>query len=149
MAADAHEAVERAARDSYGKLLAFLSARSRDIAAAEDALADAFGAALGDWPRSGIPGNPEAWLLTAARGRYPVRGAGGARARSPSRGGARGHLRRLWQRLGRRRRGQQLEGRLVGRSDLSRPAGRGAAPQRAGGARPARADAALRGAPCR
>jgi predicted RNA polymerase sigma factor len=69
MAANAYEAVERAARDSYGRLLAFLSARSRDIAAAEDALADAFGAALGDWSRSGIPGNPEAWLLTAARRR--------------------------------------------------------------------------------
>src|SRR6476620_3331595 len=69
MAGNAYEAVERAARDSYGKLLAFLSARSRDIAAAEDALADALGAALGDWPRSGIPGNPEAWLLTAARRR--------------------------------------------------------------------------------
>jgi RNA polymerase sigma-70 factor (ECF subfamily) len=69
MAANAYEAVERAARDSYGKLLAFLSARSRDIAAAEDALADAFGAALADWPRSGIPGNPEAWLLTTARRR--------------------------------------------------------------------------------
>jgi predicted RNA polymerase sigma factor len=69
MTANAHEAVERAARDSYGRLLAFLAARSRDIAAAEDALADAFGAALGDWPRSGIPANPEAWLLTAARRR--------------------------------------------------------------------------------
>ena len=69
MAANAYEAVERAARDSYGRLLAFLSARSRDIAAAEDALADAFGAALADWPRAGIPANPEAWLLTAARRR--------------------------------------------------------------------------------
>jgi RNA polymerase sigma-70 factor (ECF subfamily) len=69
MAADAYDAVERAARDSYGRLLAFLSARSRDIAAAEDALADAFGAALADWPRSGIPASPEAWLLTTARRR--------------------------------------------------------------------------------
>jgi RNA polymerase sigma-70 factor (ECF subfamily) len=69
MAANANEAVERAARDSYGRLLAFLSARSRDIAAAEDALADAFGAALADWPTSGVPARPEAWLLTAARRR--------------------------------------------------------------------------------
>lgn len=69
MGADAHEAVERAARDSYGRLLAFLSARSRDIAAAEDALADAFGKALSDWPKTGIPANPAAWLLTAARRR--------------------------------------------------------------------------------
>lgn len=64
---DANDAVERAARESYGRLLAFLSARSRDIAAAEDALSDAFGAALTTWPRTGIPSSPEAWLLTAAR----------------------------------------------------------------------------------
>lgn len=64
---DAYDAVERAARESYGRLLAFLSARSRDIAAAEDALADAFGAALANWPRTGVPASPEAWLLTAAR----------------------------------------------------------------------------------
>jgi len=69
VAESAHDAVERAARESYGRLLAFLSARSRDIAAAEDALSDAFGAALASWPRSGIPGNPEAWLLVAARRR--------------------------------------------------------------------------------
>jgi RNA polymerase sigma-70 factor (ECF subfamily) len=59
--------VEKAARESYGRLLAFLSARSRDIAAAEDALSDAFGAALSTWPHCGIPAHPEAWLLTAAR----------------------------------------------------------------------------------
>jgi predicted RNA polymerase sigma factor len=39
---DARRAVERAARDSYGRLLAFLAARSRDVAAAEDALGDAW-----------------------------------------------------------------------------------------------------------
>ncbi|MFI4968665.1 MAG: RNA polymerase sigma factor, partial [Lysobacterales bacterium] len=48
---------------------AFLAARSHDLAAAEDALADAFHAALQSWPRDGIPGQPEAWLLTAARRR--------------------------------------------------------------------------------
>ncbi len=64
---DAYDAVEQAARESYGRLLAFLSARSRDIAAAEDALADAFGAALANWPNAGVPAHPEAWLLTAAR----------------------------------------------------------------------------------
>ena len=66
---DARRAVERAARDSYGRLLAFLAARSRDVAAAEDALADAFAAALQKWPESGVPEKPEAWLLTAARHR--------------------------------------------------------------------------------
>ncbi|WP_225766155.1 RNA polymerase sigma factor [Inquilinus sp. Marseille-Q2685] len=66
---DTRRAVERAARDSYGRLVTFLAARSRDIAAAEDALADAFRAALETWPRDGVPDRPEAWLLTAARRR--------------------------------------------------------------------------------
>ncbi|MEO8922732.1 MAG: DUF6596 domain-containing protein [Caldimonas sp.] len=65
----AKAAVERAARDSYGRLVAFLAMRSRDVAAAEDALADAFEAALESWPSSGVPEKPEAWLFTAARRR--------------------------------------------------------------------------------
>ena len=64
---DAAAAAEAAARRSYGKLVAFLAARTRDVAAAEDALSAAFEAALRDWPASGIPANPEAWLMTAAR----------------------------------------------------------------------------------
>jgi RNA polymerase sigma-70 factor (ECF subfamily) len=44
-----------------------LAARSRDIAGAEDALGDAFLSALRTWPERGIPDNPDAWLLTAAR----------------------------------------------------------------------------------
>ena len=68
-AVDARGAVERAARDSYGRLIAFLAARSRDVAAAEDALADAFQAALETWPRTGVPDKPEAWLLVTARRR--------------------------------------------------------------------------------
>jgi RNA polymerase sigma-70 factor (ECF subfamily) len=55
------------ARESYGRLLAFLAVRTRDVAAAEDALGDAFAAALRTWPRDGVPANPAAWLLTAAR----------------------------------------------------------------------------------
>jgi RNA polymerase sigma-70 factor (ECF subfamily) len=58
---------ETVARRSYGKLVAFLAARSRDVAAAEDALSEAFVSALTDWPRNGCPSNPEAWLLTVAR----------------------------------------------------------------------------------
>ena len=56
-------------RDSYGRLLAVLAAPTRDIAAAEDALADAFERALVRWPGDGIPANPEGWLLTVARNR--------------------------------------------------------------------------------
>ena len=55
------------ARRSYGKLVAFLAARTRDVAAAEDALADAFASALLHWPSRGIPDNPEAWLMAAAK----------------------------------------------------------------------------------
>ena len=55
------------ARESYGKLVAFLAVRTRDVAAAEDALSEAFAAALKDWPVKGCPENPEAWLLTVAR----------------------------------------------------------------------------------
>lgn len=54
---------------SYGRLLALLAAQCRDITAAEDALADAMERAVGRWPRDGVPGNPEAWLLTVARNR--------------------------------------------------------------------------------
>ncbi len=56
-----------AARRSYGKLVAVLSSRTRDVAAAEDALSEAFAAALEGWPASGCPANPEGWLLTVAR----------------------------------------------------------------------------------
>lgn len=65
-----------AARESYGKLLAILASRTRDVAAAEDALADAFAAAIAQWPRDGVPSNPVGWLLTVAR-----RSAGHAAAR--------------------------------------------------------------------
>ncbi|HKN28728.1 MAG TPA: DUF6596 domain-containing protein [Roseiarcus sp.] len=67
--AKARAAAARAARESYGKLLAFLAARSRDVSRAEDALADAFAAALTVWPARGVPANPEGWLATAARRR--------------------------------------------------------------------------------
>lgn len=55
------------ARRSYGKLVALLAARTGDLAAAEDALSDAFVAALENWPSTGCPANPEAWLLSVAR----------------------------------------------------------------------------------
>lgn len=59
--------VASAARNSYGRLVAMLSARSGDIAAAEDHLAEAFRRALESWAGAGVPDNPEAWLLTVAR----------------------------------------------------------------------------------
>ncbi|HEX3896633.1 MAG TPA: DUF6596 domain-containing protein [Rudaea sp.] len=66
-ASRARDTAEAIARRSYGKLVAFLAAPLRDVAAAEDALSEAFAAALTDWPVSGCPANPEAWLLTVAR----------------------------------------------------------------------------------
>jgi RNA polymerase sigma-70 factor (ECF subfamily) len=63
----ARAAADAVARRSYGKLVAFLATRTRDVAAAEDALSEAFAAALSDWPASGCPTNPEGWLLTVAR----------------------------------------------------------------------------------
>ncbi|MEE3719441.1 DUF6596 domain-containing protein [Tumidithrix elongata RA019] len=66
---DAGQAAELAARNSYGRLVAYLAARSRDIASAEDALSDAFLSALKHWAETGVPKNPEAWLLTTARHR--------------------------------------------------------------------------------
>ncbi len=66
-------AVESVARDSYGRLVAYLAARTRDPAGAEDALGDALLAALTTWPRDGIPVSPEGWLLTAARNRITDR----------------------------------------------------------------------------
>ncbi|MBS81123.1 DUF6596 domain-containing protein [Variovorax sp.] len=65
----AREAAERAARQSYGRLLAILSARTHDIAGSEDALADAFARALERWPADGVPERPDAWLLSVARNR--------------------------------------------------------------------------------
>jgi RNA polymerase sigma-70 factor (ECF subfamily) len=63
----ARRTAEAVARRSYGRLVAFLAARTHDVAGAEDALAAAFASALADWPLQGCPSNPEAWLLTVAR----------------------------------------------------------------------------------
>lgn len=64
---DAHRTIERVARESYGRLVAYLSVHTHDLASAEDALSNALVSALNHWPREGVPKNPEAWLLTAAR----------------------------------------------------------------------------------
>jgi len=66
---EGRRAAELAARQSFGKLVAWLTARCGDVAAAEDALGDAFLAALRRWPVEGVPRAPEAWLLVVARRR--------------------------------------------------------------------------------
>jgi RNA polymerase sigma-70 factor (ECF subfamily) len=65
--ASVHATAEAAARQSYSKLVAWLAARSGNVAAAEDALSEAFAGALQTWPEQGCPQNPDAWLLTVAR----------------------------------------------------------------------------------
>jgi RNA polymerase sigma-70 factor (ECF subfamily) len=77
-------AAERAARASYGRLLAVVASATHDVALAEDALSDAFERALRTWPGSGIPNNPEGWLVTVARNRLrDLLGAASARTSVP------------------------------------------------------------------
>lgn len=54
-------------RESYGRLVAYLTATTGDMQAAEDALSDAFVAALRTWPDKGVPERPDAWLMTTAK----------------------------------------------------------------------------------
>jgi len=65
----AHDAIEAVARDSYGRLVAYIASRTGDIADAQDALSEALVAALETWPKNGVPDKPEAWLLHVARNR--------------------------------------------------------------------------------
>ena len=58
---------EQVARESYGRLLAHLASAWRDVSSAQDALAEAFEAALTHWPERGVPENPVAWLAAVAR----------------------------------------------------------------------------------
>ncbi len=68
--AQINAAIELAYRDAYGSVLATLIRfLGGDFDAAEEALADAFAAALETWQRDGIPATPAAWLTTAARNR--------------------------------------------------------------------------------
>ncbi|HWX18271.1 MAG TPA: sigma-70 family RNA polymerase sigma factor [Candidatus Binatia bacterium] len=64
-----HATIEAIARNSYGQLIAYIAARSGDVAEAEDALSEAFVSALEKWPVDGVPEKPEAWLLRVARNR--------------------------------------------------------------------------------
>ena len=59
---DTQRTVERIARESYGRLVALLALRTRDVATAEDLLAEAFASALEQWPVQGVPANPDGWL---------------------------------------------------------------------------------------
>lgn len=90
----AHQAAEAAARQSYGRLLSIITARTRDVAAAENALAEAFARALEAWPNTGVPDSPEAWLITTAR-----RVAGHDVRRAATRSGAAGAVEILYEEM--------------------------------------------------
>ena len=62
-------ALEQAWQDHWARLLALLVGRFRRLDLAEDALAEAFAAAVRTWPADGTPDSPAAWLLTVARRR--------------------------------------------------------------------------------
>jgi RNA polymerase sigma-70 factor, ECF subfamily len=62
-------AVERAFREERAAVLATLIRHVGDFQLAEDAVQDAFAAAVATWPRDGVPSNPGAWITTAARRR--------------------------------------------------------------------------------
>ncbi|MDX2151903.1 MAG: RNA polymerase sigma factor [Bryobacteraceae bacterium] len=64
---DAREAVERVYREDSRRVLATLIRLVGDFDAAEEALHDAFTAALEQWPRDGVPASPRAWLITTGR----------------------------------------------------------------------------------
>jgi RNA polymerase sigma factor (sigma-70 family) len=66
---DAHRAVDAVWRMESAKLIAGLTRMVRDVGLAEDLAQDALVAALEQWPRSGVPDNPGAWLMTAAKRR--------------------------------------------------------------------------------
>ncbi len=84
MSHDPGATAERVARESYGRLVALLAASTRDIALTEDALADAFERALRTWPVSGVPDNPQGWLVTVARNRIrDLLGSAAARTAAP------------------------------------------------------------------
>ncbi|MFC4058706.1 RNA polymerase sigma factor [Planomonospora corallina] len=62
-------AVEAVFREEYGRLLASLVSRFRDLDLAEEVASEAIEAALAHWPAEGVPARPGAWLLTTARRR--------------------------------------------------------------------------------
>lgn len=66
---NANEAVAKAHREHWARLLALLVGRLRRLDVAEEALAEAYAAAVRTWPADGVPDHPERWLLTTARRR--------------------------------------------------------------------------------
>ncbi len=68
-AGEAHQAIEAAFRRERARLIAGLARVVRDIDLAEELAQDALVVALSEWPRSGVPANPGAWLMALAKRR--------------------------------------------------------------------------------
>ena len=68
-ASETHRAIETVFRIEQARLIASLARRVRDVALAEELAQDAYLTALAEWPRSGVPRNPGAWLMAAAKRR--------------------------------------------------------------------------------
>jgi RNA polymerase sigma factor (sigma-70 family) len=68
-ATDAHGAIDAVWRIESARLIAGLARMVRDVGLAEDLAQDALVAALKQWPESGVPDNPGAWLMAAAKHR--------------------------------------------------------------------------------
>lgn len=66
---ETHRAIETVWRMESAKLIAGLTRMTRDVGLAEDLAQDALVAALEQWPESGVPDKPGAWLMTAAKHR--------------------------------------------------------------------------------
>ncbi|WP_284743962.1 RNA polymerase sigma factor [Amycolatopsis sp. RTGN1] len=64
---DAREAVTRAHREEWARVVAALARRFGDLDIAEEAAAEAFATAVERWPADGVPPNPGAWLTTTAQ----------------------------------------------------------------------------------
>ncbi len=68
-ATDTHKAIDAVWRIESARIIAGLTRIVRDVGVAEELAQDALVAALQQWPESGIPDNPGAWLMTAAKHR--------------------------------------------------------------------------------
>src|SRR5262249_8673919 len=63
---DVREAITRAHQEEWARVVASLTRRFGDLDIAEEAVAEAFAAAVGRWPAAGVPPSPGAWLTTTA-----------------------------------------------------------------------------------
>lgn len=61
------QAIELTVREEWGRILAALTKSFSDLQLAEDSLQDAVARAIEDWPKTGLPRVPAAWLITTAR----------------------------------------------------------------------------------